>query len=350
MSEGQIKHAMATFSREFEQTMAEALHSFNAGRLSESETTCRRLLMQDPQNPAVHQILAVLALDRNDLSAARSHVIQSLERRPQHGPTLLLAGKIARAAADLTTAAHFFERASALMPVAAEPDLLLGATLVDLGSAGAIPVLERLLSRYEQDANGWCLLGLALRRHGDAGSALEAFRKAVGCDARMAKAHFYLATEMYAHGLVLEAIPVFRQAQELDPSAMEVVFNLGLALHKAGQAEEARRAFESTIAIAPSYADAWFNLGLACQDLDDLDSAAAAFRAALEHRPDYAEAAVNLGITLQDARRMDDAMQAYRLAVRLRPETFGRVAHALTVGSTGQLWLSVDDLRHALTD
>lgn len=273
---------MAISSREFEQAMAEALRSFNAGRAAESEAACRRLLLQDPRNPAVHQLLAVLSMSRQDPAAARSHVIQSLAGRPQHGPTLLLAGKIARAAADFTTAMHFFERAATFMPDAAE-------------------------------------------------------------------AHFYLATAMYAQGLAEESIPVFRRACALEPSVMETVFNLGLALFKTGRAEEARRAFEQAIAIDPAFADAWFNLGLAHQDLGDLEGAAAAFRAALKQRPDYAEAAVNLGIVLQDARRMDDAMQAYRTAIRLRPGAFGQIAHALTGGSTGQLWLSADHLRRALS-
>lgn len=332
----------------FEQVMATALRSYNAGRFSEAETACSQLLAHAPRHPAVHQLLAVLALAANDVSAARTHIIQSLAERPQHGPSLLVAGKIVRTEGDLATAAQYFECASAVMPGSDEPDLLLGMTLVELGSPTAISVLRRLLDSHERHADAWCLLGLALRRHGEPGAALEAFRNAIDCNPSLSKAHFYLATEMYAQGRAEEAIAAFTRAQELDSGSMEIALNLGTALHAAGDSKAARTAFEKAVALAPSFAEAWFNLGLACQDLRDLQGAAAAFRTALHHRPDYAEAAVNLGIVLQDARLMNDAMDAYRMAVRLRPETFGRIAQALAGGSTGQLWLSVDHLRRTL--
>jgi len=339
---------MATSPSEIEQVMASALRRYNAGCLSEAEIACRQLLALDSRNPSAHQLLAVLSLAGNEVTAARIHIIQSLKERPQHGPSLLLAGKIARAEGDIATAAQYFEQASVAMPHTGEAYFLFASALVDLGSSTAIPVLRRLLASHGRDADTWCLLGVALRRHGEPGTALDAFRTAVECCPGMGKAHFYVATELCAQGSPLEAIPVFRRAVELEPSSMEIVFNLGTALRATGDVEAARTAFEMAIALAPSFADAWFNQGLACQDLRDLQGAADAFRTALEHRPDYAEAAVNLGIVLQDARLMDAALEAYRLAVRLRPDTFGRIAHALSGGSTGRLWLSSADLRHTL--
>ncbi len=340
--------AIVANTRQIELALADALRRFNAGRLNEAEAICRELLAQIPKHPALQQLLAVLSLTRGDSAGAQSHVIQSLKARPEHGPTLLLAGKIALAQSDRSTAVHFFRRAALLMPDTSEAARLLGMTLLEIGSPDAIPVLQDLLARHGEDAGAWCLLGLARRRYREADAAIEAFRRAIACDVNMAAAHFHLATELLSCDRLEEAIEVFRRAHELDPDALEIAFNLGLALHRDGQAAPARTAFERACRIAPAFADAWFNLGLACQDLGDSEAAIAAFREAVVQRPDYAEATVNLGLALQQARRMDEAIQAYRDAVRLRPETVGRIAHALAGGSTGCLWLNPDALRRAL--
>lgn len=260
--------------------MASALQSYNTGHFAEAEQICRQLLTQVPRHPAVHQLLAILALDGQRLEAARQHIIQSLDERPRHGPTLLIAGKIARAEGDLATAAGYFETASAAMPGA--------------------------------------------------------------------EAHFHLANILSAQGRTEEAITVFRRAAALAPNAMEIVLNLGTALRDNGELQAARDAFEKAVALQPSFAEAWFNLGLTRQDLHDGQGAVDAFAEALRLRPDYADAALNLGIALQETRRMEEALVAYRMAAGLQPALFGRIAHAMAAGSTGQLWLSSAHLRRAL--
>ena len=272
---------MTTSPPALEQIMAAALHCYNTGRFNEAEAACHSLLTHVPRHPAVHQLMALLTLRDQRLDMARKHIVQSLTERPQHGPSLLIAGKIARAENDAGTAARYFEAAAASMPDSSE-------------------------------------------------------------------AYFHLANTLAAQGLHVEAIKHYRQAQTLAPEAMEIALNLGTALRDSGDLEAARECFEKAVVLVPDFAQGWFNLGLTRQDLHDRDGAVAAFRTALTLRPDYADAALNLGVALQEARRMEDALDAYRLAVRLRPENFGRIAHAMTADSTGQLWLSTAQLKHAL--
>lgn len=332
--------------------MAAALQSYNSGHFVQAEQACRHLLEHAPRHPAVHQLLAVLALTDQRLTAARLHILQSLNERPQHGPTLLIAGKIARAEGDLATAARYFEAASAAMPGADEADYRLAETLLELDAPSAntstIAVLRRLLSHHPRHARAWCLLGQALRKNDDVEAALEAFRTAARCAPDMSKAHFHIATTLSAQGRTGEAIAVFRHAAALAPDVMEIALNLGSALREHGELAAACKAFEDAIALQPAFAEGWFNLGLARQDLHDFQGAAAAFEEALRRRPDYADAALNLGIALQEARRMEDALAAYRVALRLQPALFGRIAHAMTAGSTGQLCLSGAHLKRLL--
>jgi tetratricopeptide (TPR) repeat protein len=333
-----------------EQIMAAALQSYTSGHFAQAAQGCRQLLVHAPRHPAVHQLLAVLALTDQRLAAARQHIIQSLNERPQHGPTLLIAGKIARAEGDLATAAHYLDAASAAMPGTDEADYWLAETLLELDapSANTIAVLRRLLSHHARHARAWWLLGQALRKNDDVEAALEAFRTAAQCAPDMSKAHFHIATTLSAQGRTGEAIAVFRHAAALAPDVMEIALNLGSALREHGELAAACKAFEDAIALQPAFAEGWFNLGLARQDLHDFQGAAAAFEEALRRRPDYADAALNLGIALQEARRMEDALAAYRVALRLQPALFGRIAHAMTAGSTGQICLSGAHLKRVL--
>ncbi len=332
-----------------ETILAKALSDFNAGRFDEAAATCQHLLQQDPSNPAVRQMLALVSMQAGNIEAAREHIRDSLARRPDHVPSLLIAGRIERAANDLPSAAGYFEHASVLAVGKAEPVFLFGTTLLDLNHPAAEATLRYLVDQHPQHSDGWCSLGLALIKKGELAQALDAFERAVAIDPRMAKAHFHRANTLQKLGRLDEAIAAFQLARQCNPKSMEICFNLGLTLRKAGLLEAAREALESTTILAPTFAEGWFNLGLVRQDQHGLDDAISAFRTALTCQPDYAEAAVNLGIVLQESGSMDKAIEAYRVAMRLRPETFGRIAQAITGARTGRLCLDLEALRHTLS-
>jgi tetratricopeptide (TPR) repeat protein len=232
--------------------MAAALGSYNAGRFAEAEAACRRLLSLAPRHPAVHQLLAVLAMTGNDLDAARSHIVQSLAERPQHVPSLVIAGKIARAEGDRATAAQYFERASALAPGADEPEFLLGATLAEMGAPAAVPVLQRLLDRHPQHAPAWHLLGVARQAAGEKHAAQAAFE----------------------------------QALALAPGLAEVWFNLGLVRQDLHDLKGAAQAFRAALERRPDYAEAAVNLGIVLQEAHRMEEAMEAYRLAVRLRPD----------------------------------------------------------------
>lgn len=236
----------------FEQMMAAALGSYNAGRFAECEEICRRLLSHAPRHPAVHQLLAVLAMAKNDVDTARSHILQSLAERPQHVPSLVIAGKVARAEGDLATAAQYFERAALLAPGADEPEFLHGVTLAEMKSPAAIPVLQRLLDRHPQHAQAWYLLGVARQAAAEAHAAQAAFERALA----------------------------------LAPGLAEAWFNLGLVRQDLRDLEGAAQAFRAALERRPDYVEAAVNLGIVLQDAHCIDEAMEAYRLAVRLRPD----------------------------------------------------------------
>jgi tetratricopeptide (TPR) repeat protein len=292
---------------------------------------------------------ALALLQRGDHVAALAHVQRRLATRPDDVATLLLAGRICRAASDVAAAAGHFQHAVKQAPGAAEPAYLFAAALFDLDHPSTAVVLGYLLELHPRHGAGWYLLGRQRLKQGGPDRALAAFDEAIAIDPAMDQAHFQRANTLQALGRDDAALAAFREASRLAPGVMEIHFNLGLLLHRTAALAEAATTLHLCTRLAPDYADGWYNLGLVQQDLRLPLDAVASFRSALACRPDYAEAAVNLGIVLQETGNMDEAKQAYRQALRLQPSAFGRIAQAITAGSTGELWLDLAALRAHLS-
>src|SRR3984885_4084551 len=91
-----------------------ALAALRGGNLNTAGAIGQRLLQNYPGDSAVHQLLAEVALRRGEIAQAMLSARESLARRPDHVPALLLAGRAARAAEDLAAAGGLFRRATVL--------------------------------------------------------------------------------------------------------------------------------------------------------------------------------------------------------------------------------------------
>jgi tetratricopeptide (TPR) repeat protein len=264
-----------------------------------------------PDDPAVLQLAATIALRRGAPVEALELIRRSLALRPGHVPSLIIA---ARAAGEPAQAAAVLREAVRLAPALPEPLFLLLMTMVELKDAGLADGIEQAAMRFPGEAERWHGLGVALHRAGRRGLALAAFTRAAGADPGRASTHYAV----------------------------------GFLLRDDGRMSEARAALQRAVLIDPAMSAAWFALGLTCQDLLDEAGAAEAFEAALAGRENFAEAAVNLGIARQRLGEMDAALDAYRRAVKIRPDTFGRIAQAVTAAATGVLWLDLGKFRRWL--
>ncbi|HVJ32842.1 MAG TPA: tetratricopeptide repeat protein [Terriglobia bacterium] len=291
---------------ERDRLIAAALADLRDGKIARAEAGIASLLADLPDDPAVHQVAAVIALGRNDPVAASAHAAHSLRHRPQHVPTLLIAGRAARSQGDLDTADRVLTAALLLEPQRAEAVFLACVTRLERGDPGARALLDRLIADFPED-DGWFEIGLSLQRAGKAEAAISAFARAH----RRADSHL-------RRGVILQ------QRQEL---------------------ASAITAFETAVAMDRRLAEAWFRLGVLYQDQHRREDALTAYRQALAQRPDLAEAEVNLGLLLQEAGDRDAAYACYRRALALRPESFGRVAQGITAGPHGQMWLDLGRLR-----
>jgi tetratricopeptide (TPR) repeat protein len=324
-----------------------ALSALREGDLGAAAAIAKRLLDNKPDDPAVHQLAAVIALQQGDTEQAMRSAAASLTRRPDHVPTLVIAGRAARAADDVAGAAAFFRHAAALAPERADAAFLMCVTLLELGDPEAGTLLPRLLDRFPDDAEGWRLLGAALQRADQPEAALVAFTRATHAMPSLAL-HLRRGMLLESLGRLAQAADAYRAAADHAPDSSEAALKLGLCLRRMCDTANAAVALERAVALAPENGDAWFAVGLVRQDKREFGSAADAYRRALEFRPDLAEAAVNLGICHQENGNMAAAKMAYGLALRLRPDTFGRIAQALAAAPMGEVWLDLAALRQSL--
>ena len=296
-----------------DRALAAAAAMLRGGRLLEAEQMCQQLLSGEPDNASVHQLAALVAVGRGNSAGALAHAIASLQLRPDHAGTLLIAGKAAKAIGDYPAAQAYLHRASEAAPELPESAFLLCIGQLEAGDASAQASLAALLERFPDDARGWTALGGALEKSGKFDAAIAAFQRAARAEPA-APLHLHMGT-------------LLRKLGRFEPSACEL-----------------RRA----IALSPEAAPAWFALGVTEQDSGNHAAAIDAYRRALQLDPALAEAAVNLGICLQHNGALAAAKQAYGRALQLRANTFGRISQALTMAPKGELWLDLKALRAAL--
>jgi tetratricopeptide (TPR) repeat protein len=328
-------------------SLADAVLALRDGRIELAEGLCDRLHSSSPQDPGPHQLAATIALQRGRPDEALRWARSCLALRPDHSPSLIVAGRAARASGDLAQAAKWFARASELAPSRPEPAFLACVALLERGDAAARLMLERLLQQFPDNADGWSQIGSALREAGQleaAAVALARAAKASGDPRHQAR----LGSALQALGRLSEAIAAFRQALEATPELIDARRALGMCLRQIGEPRLARDEFERAIAIDETDSRLWFALGLACEDLHDMRGAIGAYQTSAQLQPEVPETHVNLGLNLQRSGDLEGAMDSYRRAVRLRPDAFGRVCQALTSAKKGQLWLDLGRLRRSL--
>jgi serine/threonine-protein kinase len=115
------------------------------------------------------------------------------------------------------------------------------------------------------------------------------------------------------------AIAAYRTAIACDPKYAKAHNNLGNALHARKDLPGAITAYRTAIACDPKYAKAHYNLGLALHHQGDLAGAAAAYRQALAHDPELPEAHCNLGAVLLSQGQFSEARKPSRAGLDLLP-------------------------------
>ncbi len=118
-----------------------AIQHVNLGQREQARLLCEHALNEFPPHPAVQQLLGVLAMQAGKPAEAARYAAASLALRPDHPPTVQLAGEAwfqvslqRQDAGDLAGAAQALREVVRLMPGRAEAEVNLGIVLQESGS------------------------------------------------------------------------------------------------------------------------------------------------------------------------------------------------------------------------
>jgi tetratricopeptide (TPR) repeat protein len=289
-----------------------------------------------------HFRAAEKALESNDFSKARAHLLLCLEAWPRTPEVHFLLARTARRAGDFEEA----KRRLALceeyggIPENIELERLLQraqrgefagiesvlGTYVRAGHPEKAVILEAMASGYmqtfrlpqalealdlwlEQEPNNpqahvWRGQALEhLRRYTE---SRESFRRAVELDPKLDDARLALAESLLQGSSPQEALPHFSQLHERRPGSLEVALGLADCQATLGQRDEARRLLEKCVLDFPASADAWVQLGKLELDAENPAKAEPMLRAGHNRDPYHREGTYQLIQCLRQLKKNDE--------------------------------------------
>lgn len=237
---------MALTQLQFEQAIAAAIGDVNRGQLEAAADICKNILQGRSDDPVAHQLLAVICLHQQNPTDAFRHIDRSLAGRPNHAPSLMIAGRVALTLQDLEAAFGYFQRAAKCAPQDPGPFYQMGSILIEQGKLTlAVDMLVGLVQLHPLHAPAWCRLGVALQQAGMQDRAEVALERAIALDKNQADAWFYMGLLRQDKGNFASAESAFKAALQLQPDFAEASVNLGIVLQEDARVDEALVAYQN---------------------------------------------------------------------------------------------------------
>lgn len=315
-------------------------------------------LLEDarPSDARVTYIDALLASDRNDLTAAINGFREAIRQDPtlfgawqDLGLAFIKLGRwveavetfaeLAKRQPDAVEVAYFHalslynagrvaeaereaRRALRLDAGTSAAHTLLGIILASRGGANAEAAesLAQAAALAPTSFDAQFYLGRVQYALRDYQAAAKALRAAIALNPRQAEARFFLGTALEAAGESAAALVEYQELVKLDPQSAIGQVGLGALLVKQGKINEAITALHSAIASNPKIFEAHWALGRALALAERFDEAITALQTAVSLAPDRPDAHYQLGLALRRAGRTDEAAREFATVERINAE------------------------------
>ena len=320
------------------------------GELAQAQDAYRAVLQERPQHADANHNLGVIYLGAGDFSQAVMHFKIARDSEPgnwqywiSYIDALILAGQPWNAARVLEDARRNGMAAAAIeelierllsdavgsnpsvLPEGSTPDPVEIVALTMLLNQKRFVEMEQaaqgLTQRFEQNAFGWRMWGVALQaleRDSDAAHALQEVAVMCPDDAE----NFNTLGLTFARiGRLVEAELSFRKASQLAPLDVSALSNLGMALHRQGRLPQAENCLRRCVEMDEKFHVAHLNLSVVLGDMGQLEEAEIAVRCALKVHPKFAPAHNSLGYLQKDQGNIAEAEASFRRALVLDPDS-----------------------------
>ncbi len=292
---------MATTSWE-QAEFAQAAGHFAAGRFTQAEDACRRLLAATPEHPDLLHLLGLVAYQTGRADLAARHISKAIALRPGN-------------------ATYHFNLALAWTGQG-QPD-------------DAIAAYAKAIALKPDYVKAQINLGNLHRDKGELDEAMELYSRAIAIKPDYAQAHNNLGGIHWDQGRLGSAEACYRRAVGLTPGDAQMQRNLGSVLQGQGKLDEAVACYHRAIAAAPQDADSYFHLARALHERDRAGDSEAALRQGLRLMPDAAPELAMLALLLLQQGRQLEAQDAILQSLHTRECDAGRQIFAYCVRRFG---------------
>jgi tetratricopeptide (TPR) repeat protein len=243
------------------QWMGEAISHFQANRLQEADTLCRRMAEAEPGNAEVFNLWAAVVLQGEDPDSAallltRAIALNGGQREYHHN-----LGNVLRGLGRFDEAVAAFQAALRLAPQAVDSGFELGLTLLDLDRPiEAAPCFKAVVTAAPGITDGYFRLGVSQLRTGYNQDAITTFRHALACQSDLSDAHTNLAIMLREEGDIEAALRSFRHSVVLRPDDPFILSNLGKTLKELDQEEALNQLLERAVLLSPNNGEVHYSL------------------------------------------------------------------------------------------
>lgn len=294
-----------------------------AGKLDEAASQLDELLDLNPTNPDVYFGLARIALFTGQVADAKTHAMAAVKVAPQLPLGWTLLGLVNESEGDLKGALANLEKGAQLGQRVFLCQFNFGRLLTSEGRAGdGVPYLIKATELEPKNADGFIILGLALRQLKQYEKALKALEQ--GKDAAPKNPDGWAT---FAD--VLFEVKEFKAAREVLDRGLDAVGEHPALLEKAtacammlNDTEGAVQYIERELLVAPHHDQAWLNLANLSMLTGDLDRSEQAAKALIKKDPTMWEAWFHLGNLYDAIPDEAKAEDAYRKAASLKGDNW----------------------------
>jgi Flp pilus assembly protein TadD len=247
------------------------------GEVDEAEALFRAVLDKQPDEPRANLNLGQIALRRNDLEGALTHLRRAAAHGWQAKAIHAALAQVYHQLGDEKAAEQERRILAGLLENWAWPDPARDfirrswtglrarmSTIDQYDKTGyheeAVVLARQTVQRYPDSALARLVLGEMLNRAKNSVAAEPVLREAIRLDPRRTKAHFELGYAQQAQGKLRDAVSSYRQALELQPDLALAHYNLALCLTNLQQFADAEKEYRAAIHYRPGDTEALLGL------------------------------------------------------------------------------------------
>ncbi len=257
------------------------------GMMKEVQPLLQRLLIVEPRNAALYQLLGDIAYDDDNYAQARIFYEQSIKLWPRDYKTLLHLGNCNINLEDYHAASEYYTRAVAI-------DDSDSISLYNLGNA------LFYLERYSE--------------------AADCYHRAIMLGLLTPEIFFNIGNAHFMEGQYEQSIDFFKTAIEEKPDYVAAMFNLGNAYEKVEEREKALSEYHKIIEIEPDFYQAYYNIANYYKLEGKLDTAIDFYLQSIEINDEDDYSYSNMGDCYRMLGFYEEAEAAYLRAIKLDPE------------------------------